>query len=154
MTKFARVDFDTIAPLMPFDKTASQVSARGVSFEWQPEPHVTHRGDPIPYRAPTADDLAKPEYRNLTGAKIGRLTVLGVSAEPQSSNGQRWVVRCVCGSYELRRAKAIKKALDGGWTGDDPPMCDCCMYTQKLRAGRFNAKKAAAAEQAIQEMSR
>lgn len=155
MKGYAKVDFDTIAPLMPFDKTASQVSARGESFEWKPSGCNIHSSDPIEHRQPSRDEMAKPEFVNLTGARTGRLTVLGVAAEmPSNGNGQKWVVRCVCGAYETRKAKSIKKFLAGEWTGDRPPMCGWCENTNRLRDGRHNKRKAAAAAQAIQELAR
>lgn len=52
---------------------------------------------------------------------------------------RRWVVRCQCGGYEVR----------DGWA-----LCHECGYTQKLLRGQHNAKKAAAAEQAIQEAAK
>lgn len=155
MTGFARVDFDTVAPLMPFDKTAGQVAARGESFEWSPSPGNIHSTDPIAHRPPIREEQANPEFINLTGARTGRLTVLGVAAEiPSNGNGQRWVVRCVCGAYETRKAKSIKAALSGDWKADHEPMCGWCCNNRRLQRGGFDKRKAAAAAQAIQELAR
>lgn len=155
MTKFARVDFDAVAPLMPFDTTAGRVAARGESFEWQPTNNHIHSADPIAHRQPIREELANPEFINLTGTRTGRLTVLGVAAEmPSNGNGQRWVVRCVCGAYETRKAKSIKKFLAGEWEADHEPMCGWCCNNRRLQRGGFDKRKAAAAAQAIQEMAR
>lgn len=155
MTGFARVDFDTVAPLIPFDKTAGHVAARGERFEWAPSPGNSHSADPITYRAPNREERIMPQFIDLTGKRTGRLTVLGVAAEiPSNGNGQRWVVRCVCGAYETRKAKSIKKFMAGEWTGDRPPMCGWCENTNRLRDGRHSKRKAAAAAQAIQELAR
>jgi len=64
-------------------------------------------------------------------------------------NGTRWVVPCVCGSDELRRAKYLKACAAGEKTGDEEPSCGLCAYTNKLRRGYFKPKKAAAAAQAF-----
>lgn len=153
MTRLARVDLDAVAPLFPSDKVAGRVAARGEHFEWSPPEHWVHSSDPIPRRAPTPVERAMPAFVDLTGLRSGRLTVLGIAIDV-TVNGTRWVVRCVCGSYELRRAKYLKACAAGEKTGADEPMCGSCAYTNKLRRGHHNPKKAAAAAQAIQNSIR
>lgn len=151
MSGYAKIDFDVIAPLMPFDKTASQVSARGESFEYTLPETVLHSETPIETRQATHREKYDPLFVDLTGVKGGRLTVIGIAASSMPDKRQ-WVVRCQCGDYEVRRAKIIK-----GWLTDDfngHAMCHECGYTQKLLRGQHNEKKAAAAAQAIQEMAR
>lgn len=151
MSRLARIDFDTVAPLMPFDKTASQVAGRGVHFEWEPNREQVHSDLPIKTRQATPRELKDPNYRDLTGAKIGRLRVMGI-ASFSSQEKRRWVVRCQCGDYEIRRAKFIKACLSGENT--DEAMCMSCGYTRKLQQGYHNPKKAAAAAEAIQNSIR
>lgn len=151
MTKFARVDFDTVAPLMPFDKTASQVSARGEIFEYTPPETVLHSDTPIETRQATHREKLDPLFVDMTGIKGGRLTVIGIAASSLPDK-RRWVVRCQCGDYEVRRAKIIKSWLAEEFNGY--AMCHECGYTQKLLRGQHNEKKAAAAEQAIQEAAK
>ncbi|MEQ1407755.1 hypothetical protein ABK249_22810 [Neorhizobium sp. Rsf11] len=154
MTRLARVDFDAVAPLLPSDKVAGRVAARGEHFDWKPDlPTTVHSSVPLATRRPTAHELCQPHYTDLTGKRIGRLTVMGVAAEI-TGNGQKWVVRCVCGAYETRKARSIKSWLVGEWKGDHEPMCDCCGYTRRLQMGKFNKKKAAAAAEAIMEAAR
>lgn len=153
MTRFARVDLDCVAPLYPSDKVAGRVASRGEHFEWSPPAHNVHSAEPIPHRAPTAAERIMPAFVDLTGLKSGRLTVIGIALDV-TANGTRWVVRCVCGSYELRRAKYLKACAAGEKRGDDEAMCGSCAYTNKLRRGHFNPKKAAAAAQAIQDSIR
>ncbi|MBX4889795.1 hypothetical protein [Rhizobium bangladeshense] len=153
MTRLARVDMYAVAPLLPSDKVAGRVAAKGEHFEWCPPSTTVHSSDPIPHRAPTAAERVMPEFVDLTGIKSGRLTVLGMAVEV-SANGTRWVVRCVCGSYELRRTRYLKACAAGHKTGNDEPMCGSCAYTKKLRQGFHNRKKAAAAAQAIMEAAR
>ncbi|CAD7023223.1 hypothetical protein REJC140_00134 [Pseudorhizobium endolithicum] len=152
---YRQVDFDAVAPLMPFDKTASQVAGKGEHFHWEPPENSNYSADPIPFRRPSREELIKPSFVDLTGKKIGRFTVMGVASEiPSNGNGQRWVVRCQCSAYETRKAKVIKAHLDGTSRSEEPPMCCCCSYTRKLQLGYHNPKKAAAAAEAIIGQSR
>lgn len=155
MTRLARVDMYAVAPLLPGDKVAGRVAARGEHFEWSPtHPGKIHSSNPLAVREPTAQELGQPSFVDLKGIKIGRLTVLGLAAEIVSSNGTNWIVRCVCGAFETRKAKFIKACAAGNNPGDHEPMCDCCAYTRRLQNGRHNSKKAAAAAQVIMEAPR
>jgi hypothetical protein len=151
MTRFARVDFDTVAPLMPFDKMASQVTGRGEHFEWTAPEHVMHSETPIETRQAAYREKNDPRYVELTGSTFGRLKVIGISASSDHDK-RRWVVRCQCGDYEIRKARYIKQCLSGEQEG--PAMCMECGYTQRLQRGIHNPKKAAAAAEAIQEAAR
>ncbi len=52
---------------------------------------------------------ARETAQKLIGQRFGRFTVLGYAADQPENNKRkaRWVVRCDCGSYEYRTAKAI-----------------------------------------------
>jgi len=153
MSGYAKVDFDVIAPLMPFDKTAGRVAARGEHFEWQPASNVLHTSAPIPTRRPNDVELKNRQFVDLSGQKVGRFTVMGIS-EVVTCNGQNWTVRCVCGSYETRKTKTVKAWIAGEWEADHEPMCGWCCNNRRLQRGGFDKKKAAAAEQAMQEAVR
>ena len=60
---------------------------------------------------------------NLAGLKFGRFIVIGLS----SSHKSRWVVKCACGDYEVRKAKAVKNASNGK---------DMCAHCSKLIQAR------------------
>lgn len=91
---YRQVDFDAVAPLLPFDKTASMVTGRGESFEWSPPDVSNYSANPIPNRRPMHEELIKPSFVDLTGKRIGRLRVMGIATSiPSNGNGQRWVVR-------------------------------------------------------------
>lgn len=150
MTGFARVDLNSVAPLFPSDKVAGRVSAKGEHFEWAPnQSGKVHSADPLPVRMPMPQELGQPTFVDLKGQRIGRLTVLGISAAFVSTAGTNWVVRCVCGSYETRKAKYIKACLAGKNPGDGDPMCDWCNKTRKLQLGYSDPKKSAAMAEAI-----
>lgn len=76
--------------------------------------------DPLPTRrvqegTPLEDDL--------TGRRVGRLTVVG----PSSKRPARWVVRCDCGVFSIRKARAIRNPEN---TSD---CCGTCGYLAALR---------------------
>ncbi len=136
MTRLAQVDLYAVAPLLPGDKVAGRVAGRGEHFDFASRSHHAHSDLPIAWRAPIEPELSDPNFVDLTGSLIGRLKVMGIVAEVTTSTpGKRWTVRCVCGSYEVRRTKFIKACLAGKDTGDHEPMCDWCGKTWKLRHG-------------------
>lgn len=60
---------------------------------------------------------------DLSGARCGRFTVIGQFDNGKKYlNGARWVVRCSCGRYEVKRTKTIKNPHDG-------QMCSECGIT-------------------------
>ncbi len=135
MSRFSRVDMDAVAPLLPGDKVAARVAGRGEHFEFQPASHHVHSDLPIAWRTPTAAELICGNFQDLTGTAIGRLKVMGIASDIQTTNGQNWVVRCVCGAYETRKAKFIKCCAAGNNPGQEEPMCDWCGKTRKLQRG-------------------
>ena len=140
---YSRVDMDAVAPLMPATRTAAVVASKGEQFDWSPSHCTLHSSAPIPHRKPNREELIKPSFTDLSGMKFGRLTVLGIAAEiPSKTNGQRWVVRCVCGAHETRKAKAIKSAASGVRDEHNSMMCAWCANNQRLQRGLHNQKKA------------
>lgn len=114
----------------PIDKTAALVTSPGVHYE--PDLSATGRADSelpiqttqVPFRA-----------RDLTGLKFGRFTVIGFHSKKKNSTGgvkfQRWVVKCACGIYSVRRGNAILSNKDPNES------CDRCFHlrTVQFRAG-------------------
>ncbi|MCO7563552.1 hypothetical protein NJI34_00225 [Pseudomonas sp. S 311-6] len=84
----------------PINGTAARVIARGESFEYRPLESEVCSSTPLPIK------LASADLQDLTGTKFGRLTVVGYSAD----KSRRWVCRCSCGNYVLRRTKAVEQA--------------------------------------------
>lgn len=115
--------WDRIATSQPVDKAAATaVSQSGVHYvhtpaitQWDAPPEMR----PIPENAP-----------DLIGVKFGRLTVIGLHAGMNSSNGATWVVRCVCGTYEPRKAKAIRNPKNS------KDACHSCRNVEYLRTAR------------------
>ncbi len=82
----------------PINRTAARVVAPGQHYVADKTNGCVCQGTPPPYRAPKEHEL------DLTGMRFGRFTVLGIASETTN----RWVVRCNCGNYSLRKPKAIK----------------------------------------------
>ncbi len=130
-------DWDTVAPLQPLDRVAGQVSSKGEHFEANILPTTVISDVPIPTRNPTVEERKDPGFRDLAGVRMGRLTVKGIAKDIKSNNrGQAWVVRCVCGNYEIRRTPAIKQFIQGRAKSDDEPCCSWCVHTRRLQQGR------------------
>lgn len=64
---------------------------------------------------------------DLTGRVIGRLQVIGLLGKLSPKAGSRWLVRCRCGDYEARSAKAIKNPDNQG------DACINCVHHEKLK---------------------
>ncbi|MDK4720109.1 hypothetical protein PH552_12215 [Rhizobium sp. CNPSo 3968] len=133
MTRLAQVDMNAVAPLLPGDKVAGRVASRGEHFDFKaPENHF-HSDVPPLLRAPLLSERNHPNFTDWTGMAIGRLTVVGLDASLADGH-KRWVVRCVCGSYEHRKSKFIKHSVEGRIPAHDA-MCVWCSKTQKLQLG-------------------
>lgn len=90
----------------PVNRLAARVVGAGNSYEFKMSDGAVNSFLPLPTRPVARAEACQPCFTDLTGMKLGRLTVIGISADVLA----RWVVRCVCGTYGLRTAKAIKKA--------------------------------------------
>lgn len=78
----------------------------------------------IPWHGRRCDDL--------TGMKFGHFTVIGCSEYEAGTftNRVKWVVKCVCGRYELRGTRALKTR------GSRNPKCNECNRIDALSASR------------------
>ncbi|HEY4356004.1 MAG TPA: hypothetical protein VGN16_09675 [Acidobacteriaceae bacterium] len=127
--------WERLATSTPINRQAVKaVTARG---GWEPakqlKPYGYIRSDapmvtrPFPVTSDKKDDL--------TGLKVGRLTVIGMSFISAHGKGASWVVRCLCGWYEVRKAKALR---DPAYS--KKAMCSECDYMANLRAGNVPAR--------------
>ncbi|WP_143038324.1 hypothetical protein [Pseudomonas saponiphila] len=90
----------------PVDRMAARVVGAGINYEFKVSEGAVNSFLPLPTRPVSRAETHQACFTDLTTTKFGRLTVIGISAEVNA----RWVVRCVCGTYGLRTAKAIKNA--------------------------------------------
>ncbi|WP_207285199.1 hypothetical protein [Pseudomonas sp. FW300-N2A2] len=100
---------------IPANATASRVMAKGIHFEYKANESSSDSDLPLATREIDEALTANPSFVNLTGMVVGRLKVVGLSTK-----NRRWVCRCSCGRYVLRKALA----LTSGTTAGAP--CDQC----------------------------
>lgn len=121
--------FEKIAASVPQNATAGRVvSQRGEHYE----PKIDH-GDKPHSATPIATRRLGPGELDLTGRRFGRLVTIGRALK---KIGQKtWVVRCVCGSYELRSTGAIKKQTERPEKRHGRPddRCDACWHLEAMR---------------------
>jgi hypothetical protein len=119
-------DLDAVLASVPQDAVAARVlSQHGEHYE----PVVNyashwHSENPPPLRSPRG---LSPEARRLIGLRFGRFTVLGLADfRERGKNAQAaWAVRCACGHYETRNAKAMRNT-------EEPlnNMCRNCQHVE------------------------
>lgn len=86
------------------NRTAAIVTGKGTHYV--PNKKIQTHDNPLPIaiRKLQPPECDQPNFIDLTGQRVGRFTVLGLALDHK----RQWVVRCDCGTYSLRRAKAIK----------------------------------------------
>jgi hypothetical protein len=115
------MNFDAVVTAAPLDAKASIVrDGSGDLYEVRVPAHVEH------YKAPPKAQMPRPEgVEDLTGFSRGRFTA--VRYHSPCKDGGKWLVRCTCGDYEIRRAKALR-------SGDEQDLsCFICLHTDTLR---------------------
>jgi hypothetical protein len=71
---------------------------------------------------------------NLTGYKVGKLTVIGLHYKKYEGKNKRpkWVCKCACGNYVLRKTKAVKNGKN-----DSDSCQECDSLTQIKRNDNY-----------------
>lgn len=111
-------EIQTKAPL----KQAVLQMLRGYEAEAGPRPNRWHWLVCPPLRQPCSGSL------DLRGVRWGRLSVVGLlDVSGTDRKGGRWVVRCDCGRFEVRKAKAIRERVE--------PIAACgrCEYVVRIK---------------------
>lgn len=120
-------DFDAIAASVPANRTAGNVVARtGVHYDpdIKVQPNYVRSEVFLPVAPPPTHPPSLATYNEYVGKTFGRWRVIGLSVEQNKKKPARWVVRCACGRYENRKAKALRSAaLNDG----------CCLECLHLR---------------------
>lgn len=111
----------------PINKEAALVTQDGnhEDLNFQPNPQDSEL--PIP-----TTQLYNYRHYDFTNTRIGRLTVIGYwgrNDSPHSGTAarHRWVVRCDCGIYSIRREEKIKKR-------NPKDSCSRCKYISELKS--------------------
>jgi hypothetical protein len=116
------VPFDRIFSSTPLNKTAGSVTSKGQAYTPDVKP-----GRPY-WDAPPPCNPILPNALNLVGQTCGRLTVVGLRGKGGTGARQAsWLVRCVCGTYETRTAKAMRNPANAH------DRCEFCGHTQRLQ---------------------
>lgn len=93
----------------PIDKTARLVTQPGTHYEPQTLQRLNgrnHWSDAPPPSVPLSD---APNSENLLGVCFGRFVVVGYLGRGECRDSPaKWLVRCACGRWEARRARAIR----------------------------------------------
>lgn len=108
-------DWDMLAASSPLNADAARAWVYGYDGE---EPILLDRAAA---RLPTHE----PGFQNLIGLAVGRLVV--VACAGSKAGVARWIVRCVCGRYEIRRSKSPRLAQSRE--------CERCHRVIRMREG-------------------
>lgn len=108
--------------------------SKGVRYLWKTVKR-TLQGPPKPTgRRPPLHE-GRPHYRDLTGLKFGRVTVLSLhdyNWSRPSGKRIRWLCRCVCGNYTI----AYSHKLTSAKTGPEQK-CAECWEMEKVKEGKW-----------------
>ncbi len=121
--------FDRLRASVPVNRQAGLALARGE--HWTPRNRMTIERWSTPPKMKTVP----ANTPNQIGRQIGRLRCVGLLDAPAGKYGLSWVMRCSCGDYEIRKAKAINNPEN---TND---MCHACRHLQYVKARGSEEKK-------------
>lgn len=125
------VQWDRVISSTPLNTDAAKARDGG-GVHWEPE--IKQAQGKVRSHAPFPMKPIKSKYKDddLTGLKVGKLTVIGLGDFPGRSKKSpaAWVVRCVCSYYETRTAKTLRNPEYAKTAA-----CDECNYLAELKAG-------------------
>ena len=131
MTKSSPKDrIERVLSSVPANATASRVMSGGVHYdpEVKEANHTWHSYAPPPLKAINREPIQSREIaRQLIGRKFGSLTVIDLADIDKGGGTAKWAVRCVCGYYEVRNARAIRNPANR----DDA--CQRCVHERKAK---------------------
>jgi len=112
----------------PINKLAALVFSKGTKVNEREIPE-TIKCSQIQPETKKVPYLTKQSGDDLTGVKQGKLTVIGLDKIKKGI----WVVRCYCGNYAHRSAKAIKNKENRG------DRCEYCRRkSQSIRKHNYH----------------
>lgn len=77
--------------------------------------------------------LKDPNFKDFRGYKFGNFKVIGIFALDKFD---KWVCKCCCGCYEIRKASILNKNP----TSIDQTRCSLCMDLERIRNKDFFKK--------------
>lgn len=114
---------------LPINKTAALVTQKGVHYVSGKKIQTCESRNPIATKIISKIERENPEFVDVTGFVVGRLTVLG-----RALYGPNWVCRCTCGTYCVRKRKAI---LNPNNTQD---RCEECRHLAFLKRDDYRRR--------------
>ena len=111
------IGVDKILTSFPINETAARVTSKGVHWEPQKKIQTQEADAPFPMKKPPLN------IKDVTGHRFGRFSVLGYSADGNS----KWVCRCDCGRYALRKTRAVLNKENG------QDRCELCRHLSYLK---------------------
>ncbi len=112
---------------IPIDRIAARAISAGVAYSPQKSIRNLETDLPIKTRESTQTERRTSGFVELSGRRVGRLAVIGLA----SAIPARWVLRCDCGRYTTRTAKAIKNPKN---TND---RCEHCRHLAFLKCEEY-----------------
>jgi hypothetical protein len=116
--------FDKVLTSEAINEVARRVTSEGDDHdELRPHGNNSARFLACPELKPLPDNRDPEKMPDWTGHNYGELKVIGYYG-----TGGRWVVRCSCGIFELRKTGTIRKGRC--------PLCAVCRYRDYLSTGK------------------
>ena len=132
-------DFDAVLSSAPNSATAAKVTSKGTHYE--PSFNASARDTlDMPPAMKHSSEFTHPDalatYNEMVGSRTGRLTVLGIATGNNKKKNARWVVRCDCGKYEFRKARALRNPANSH------DRCTVCAHVRakRLQYDRYGAR--------------
>lgn len=125
-----RDTFDAVLASVPLNGTAGAVTSRGTHYDPKIKVPVRRHSDvPVHSDAPARCIPVPVQCADLTGRKFGRFTVIGYLGRLNPTNEKKglWLVRCICGNYEQRKAAGIKNPAN------DKDACMKCRHWRGVK---------------------
>lgn len=133
--------WDRVFSASPLTKEAALGSTNSYDKRELPRnPDASEWDAPPPFRSPNKVEMAQSNFLDLTGTKKGRLMVMGILKNNETQS-QKWLCRCACGKFVVRKAKAIKNP------NNDQDACVECQHMQQVR--RFDSPEQRAQRKAM-----
>lgn len=111
--------FAKILTSFPIDSAAAKVTGNGTCYAPNKIVCTNDSDFPIATRSARKSEIGQSSFVDLSGYRFGRFVVIGIAKNIKAN----WVVKCSCGKYSTRTAKAIKNPKNN---------VDCCEHCRHL----------------------
>jgi len=92
----------------PIDQIAARVIQKGTHYI--PKFKLSHDLLELDVPLPMYNKFPGPKDQDLTGLRVGNITIIGYFGSTKSGKGcGRWVCKCSCGKYIVLKTRTIKR---------------------------------------------